>query len=226
MTRKPFSNKHRFDILKRDSFTCQYCGASPPDVRLHVDHVIPVALGGTNHDANLVTACQACNSGKRDGLIRPVVIQEWLFNPIGFDLSRTGDLCLVVSIEDMESRVSVIKTGLREFVANGKGCLVSEMLNRTGHNILEPGRDGVIKVPITQWIASNRIEGMFLDKHGRAQNPGSVIEYVLCHCTEFSLSKKNTNTTALDPALLGQGLLDFLSSGPDYALTYAEAMKV
>jgi hypothetical protein len=41
-----------------------YCGAVPPDVLLHVDHVVPVCEGGGNEPENLVTACQECNSGK------------------------------------------------------------------------------------------------------------------------------------------------------------------
>lgn len=35
-----------------------------PDVKLHVDHVTPVALGGTDDPSNLVTACADCNGGK------------------------------------------------------------------------------------------------------------------------------------------------------------------
>lgn len=62
--RKPLSKKTRFEIFKRDSFTCQYCGAVAPDVLLHIDHIIPVASGGTNEFLNLITSCQACNAGK------------------------------------------------------------------------------------------------------------------------------------------------------------------
>lgn len=58
------SKKLRFDVFKRDSFTCQYCGASPPAVLLECDHISPVALGGATDAENLVTACQACNRGK------------------------------------------------------------------------------------------------------------------------------------------------------------------
>lgn len=54
----------RFEILRRDNYTCRYCGAKAPDVRLTVDHVLPVSLGGTDDAANLVTACVSCNSGK------------------------------------------------------------------------------------------------------------------------------------------------------------------
>jgi len=51
-------------VFKRDKFTCQYCGAHPPAVILHVDHIHPVAKGGTNDEDNLVTACEHCNLGK------------------------------------------------------------------------------------------------------------------------------------------------------------------
>lgn len=62
--RTSLSKKVRFTVLARDSFTCCYCGAQAPMVRLHVDHVVPVAAGGTNAYANLVTACEWCNAGK------------------------------------------------------------------------------------------------------------------------------------------------------------------
>lgn len=60
----PVSKRLRYEILRRDSHTCRYCGASAPDVKLTVDHVVPVALGGTDDATNLVTACQPCNAGK------------------------------------------------------------------------------------------------------------------------------------------------------------------
>lgn len=58
------SNRTRFEVLKRDNHTCRYCGAKAPDVTLHVDHVIPVALGGSDKPDNLVAACETCNLGK------------------------------------------------------------------------------------------------------------------------------------------------------------------
>jgi hypothetical protein len=62
--RRALSKKTRFDVFKRDGFKCQYCGAHPPGVLLHVDHVVAVAEGGSNSDDNLVTACEPCNLGK------------------------------------------------------------------------------------------------------------------------------------------------------------------
>lgn len=58
------SKRLRFEILRRDNHACRYCGSSPTEAELTVDHVIPVALGGTDAPTNLVAACQACNAGK------------------------------------------------------------------------------------------------------------------------------------------------------------------
>lgn len=54
----------RFEVLRRDNHACRYCGATAPEARLTVDHVTPVALGGSDEPTNLVTACADCNSGK------------------------------------------------------------------------------------------------------------------------------------------------------------------
>ena len=58
------SKRLRYEILRRDNHTCRYCGAAAPDVKLTVDHVVPVALGGTDVAENLVAACGPCNAGK------------------------------------------------------------------------------------------------------------------------------------------------------------------
>lgn len=58
------SKKTRFEVFKRDSFTCQYCGRMAPDIILEVDHINPVVNGGDNNIMNLVTSCYDCNRGK------------------------------------------------------------------------------------------------------------------------------------------------------------------
>lgn len=62
--RKAISKKTRFEVFKRDKFTCQYCGRTIPDVVLHIDHIKPVSKGGTNDIMNLITSCSECNLGK------------------------------------------------------------------------------------------------------------------------------------------------------------------
>jgi hypothetical protein len=60
------SKRMRWEVFRRDNFTCYYCGAKPPDVRLELDHVVPEALGGPddNDPAHYVAACGDCNRGK------------------------------------------------------------------------------------------------------------------------------------------------------------------
>lgn len=62
--RKSITKKTRFEIFKRDSFTCQYCGAKAPDAILEIDHLNPIKHGGENDLLNLITSCFVCNRGK------------------------------------------------------------------------------------------------------------------------------------------------------------------
>lgn len=64
----------RFDIMKRDKFSCQLCGKTMQDgIRLEVDHKMPVSKGGGNHPSNLWTLCNVCNSGKSNKVIESIV---------------------------------------------------------------------------------------------------------------------------------------------------------
>jgi 5-methylcytosine-specific restriction endonuclease McrA len=49
-------------------YRCGYC-RSPQHLvmaRLHIDHIIPLARGGTDDEANLWLACPICNGHKSD----------------------------------------------------------------------------------------------------------------------------------------------------------------
>jgi hypothetical protein len=71
--RMPVSKGLRFAIFERDRHTCQYCGRTPPEVVLTVDHVVPVSAGGPTDPNNLVAACVDCNVGKAASLtLKPV----------------------------------------------------------------------------------------------------------------------------------------------------------
>lgn len=65
--------KTRFNIFKRDNFTCQYCGRKSPEVILTLDHKYPKSKGGANTEDNLITACKECNHGKGDVLLDHIV---------------------------------------------------------------------------------------------------------------------------------------------------------
>ncbi len=64
-SREPIPAGLRFAVLRRDGFRCAYCGRGEREgVKLHLDHVVPVARGGKTEIDNLVTACATCNVGK------------------------------------------------------------------------------------------------------------------------------------------------------------------
>ena len=82
MTRQSTGKRLRFEVFKRDFFTCRYCGAQPPAVVLVLDHVLPVAAGGGTTMDNLVAACEPCNQGKADkqlGHMAPRVDADLLY---------------------------------------------------------------------------------------------------------------------------------------------------
>ena len=58
------SKKIRFEVFKRDGFKCKYCGRTPPEVTLEVDHLNPKSKGGADDINNLITSCFDCNRGK------------------------------------------------------------------------------------------------------------------------------------------------------------------
>lgn len=63
--RKNVTPKTRYEVLARDNFTCQICGAkAETGAELEVDHRIPVSKNGSNHISNLWTLCRLCNRGK------------------------------------------------------------------------------------------------------------------------------------------------------------------
>lgn len=74
--RKAIPRRLRFEIFRRDGYTCRYCGASAPDAQVTIDHVIPIALGGTDDPSNLVTACTDCNAGKASTAPDQAVVED------------------------------------------------------------------------------------------------------------------------------------------------------
>lgn len=56
----------RSKLLRRDRWTCAYCGREAAERELSVDHIVPRAQGGGWTWMNLVAACRPCNARKAD----------------------------------------------------------------------------------------------------------------------------------------------------------------
>lgn len=59
----PTISFNKKNILKRDGYTCQYCGRNGGE-RMTIDHIIPRSMGGRTVWENVVSACRACNLKK------------------------------------------------------------------------------------------------------------------------------------------------------------------
>jgi hypothetical protein len=63
--RKKLTPQLRWDVLKRDGYRCRACGSGPEQgAVLQIDHIVPIAKGGTTTYSNLQTLCACCNFGK------------------------------------------------------------------------------------------------------------------------------------------------------------------
>lgn len=89
---RDISQSLRFEILRRDKFTCRYCGRSAPEVKLHVDHIIPRVHGGTSEAGNLVSACVECNSGKKDKMVSPMEVGGNLVESVKYLVDAVNEI--------------------------------------------------------------------------------------------------------------------------------------
>ena len=70
--RRNIKDTTRYSVLERAGFKCQCCGIKPlknNDVILHIDHIIPYSLGGSDDIDNLQVLCNKCNISKRNKFI-------------------------------------------------------------------------------------------------------------------------------------------------------------
>ncbi|TCK62499.1 HNH endonuclease [Seleniivibrio woodruffii] len=55
---------------------CHYCGEKFPPSELTMDHIVPIARGGTSTKGNVVPACKECNNKKK--YLLPIEWEEYL----------------------------------------------------------------------------------------------------------------------------------------------------
>lgn len=59
-----FTQQEWHDLCAFYDYTCLRCGKQEPDVKLTVDHVVPLSQGGSNDISNLQPLCRTCNTSK------------------------------------------------------------------------------------------------------------------------------------------------------------------
>jgi len=75
--RKPITYEELLRLLINSPLKCANveCGKTPPEVKLHIDHIFPASKGGNSKFENLRFLCQKCNLTKSSKLIRSEI---WL----------------------------------------------------------------------------------------------------------------------------------------------------
>lgn len=77
-TRGYISPTLRKQVAGRDNYTCQECGKKLSfEDTLHLDHIVPVALGGETTLSNLRVLCRDCNLKKSDLLVGENDLRTW-----------------------------------------------------------------------------------------------------------------------------------------------------
>ena len=73
-----FSVQEWAELKAKYNFSCLCCGRSEPDIRLTVDHVVPLVKGGTNYIDNIQPLCFSCNSRKHSKTIDYRGEKRWI----------------------------------------------------------------------------------------------------------------------------------------------------
>ena len=74
--RKQFSQTERMVIYNKTKGRCAICGKFVPFDEFTIDHIIPLAKGGSNELGNLQCACKTCN------LIKQYILPEYLMGKL------------------------------------------------------------------------------------------------------------------------------------------------
>lgn len=176
--RKGISKSVRFEVFKRDSFTCQYCGRSAPDVILHVDHIQPVSKEGENDITNLITSCRDCNLGKSDRELSDDAVIQKRKKQLDELQERREQLEMMVDWQR-----TLIDLGEQETDAAVE--LVDSLM--VGYSLNEIGRQDikklVMKYGLAEVIESARISAsqyLEVDKGGKHTDAstGKFIDYI------------------------------------------------
>jgi hypothetical protein len=118
--RKPIPKRVRFEVLRRDNYTCRYCRSTSNE--LTIDHVTPVVLGGTDDPANLVAACRDCNGGKSSSTPDAATVAQVSDEHLRWaaavksaaDRAIAGDAALAASVDGIREYWDACVPGFRQ----------------------------------------------------------------------------------------------------------------
>lgn len=174
---------------RRDGWTCQLCGCEIPrrivsndDHNLTIDHVRPVAAGGTDHPSNVRAAHQACERsrrGSRDGeeFIPPASlagIEDSLNDSVNRSVNGSVNESHAPSNFETSTDTHGEFSSLNHSLTEGKG---REGKGREGNTPLPPGdQSGEPAVVQTERALPDRMTDAFLERYrsGNSYKPRQV----------------------------------------------------
>lgn len=95
--RQPIPRKLRHQVFQRDGYRCRECGASKDETSLEIDHIVPVAKGGTNDIDNLQTLCRECNRMKHT--------DEWVGGETDLEVAQNELFVLEESVKKEKNKL-------------------------------------------------------------------------------------------------------------------------
>lgn len=188
--RKGIGKKTRFEVFKRDSFTCQYCGRHAPDVILEVDHIVPISEGGKNSLMNLITSCRDCNRGK--GKVRLTNTQELdkQFEEIKALGERREQIKMMAKWREEAELLIQEEVDMVEKATCQKGYHLSDIGRRTARSWIQ--RFGLNEVLVASEIAMNKHAQGIYDTWGEAYHMIGGICYNRARQREENGKDKNS----------------------------------
>ncbi len=206
--------KVKDEVLRRDDYTCQYCGRKLEAGDLTIDHLVPIARGGLDEILNYVACCEPCNQRKADSSLEefaqtvdvrveklpvhgdPVIDNEAL--PVElrvlrkrvFDKVRAGEL----RISGKSAQKKLEKAYRHDFWQTTYGkALEEEFPNLPGHVR--------VMIPEIQAVASDESEYLLLVELAKSANTRNLIGTTLTRETDVEKVVCSMKEGSANPAL-------------------------